>query len=174
MSVIGLIVRSGSAADLAAVFALERAVGEAPRWGESEYLEIVRSQENMTGAQDAEVRRCFFVAERTEMLVGFAVAKVIGAGRYCEGELESVVVRSDARRNGVAMALCGVVVEWCRREGATELALEVRAGSAGAIALYGALGFVTVGKRRGYYPGIHDPGQMEAALLMRLELAKDE
>ena len=43
--------------------------------------------------------------------------------------------------------------------------LEVRAGSVGAIALYEGLGFVVVGRRRGYY---REP--VEDALLMRLEL----
>ena len=45
--------------------------------------------------------------------------------------------------------------------------LEVRAGSAGAIGLYEGLGFVGVGRRRGYY---RDP--VDDAVLMRLDLAK--
>ena len=47
-----------------------------------------------------------------------------------------------------------------------EMELEVRAGSVGAIALYGGLGFVVVGRRKGYY---REP--VEDALLMKLELA---
>ena len=80
-------------------------------------------------------------------------------------------------------ALCGAVVEWCRGEGAAELELEVRAGSAGAIALYTGLGFVTMGRRAAYYRGIRGlagsdlagyGAPAEDALLMRLELAKGE
>jgi ribosomal protein S18 acetylase RimI-like enzyme len=61
--------------------------------------------------------------------------------------------------------------------------LEVRVGSAGAIALYGELGFVAVGRRPAYYPGISDRTAYgtvdeeeppEDAVLMRLELEEDE
>jgi ribosomal-protein-alanine N-acetyltransferase len=44
--------------------------------------------------------------------------------------------------------------------------LEVRASSAGAIALYTGLGFVEAGRRPGYYAEPKDD-----AVLMRLELA---
>jgi ribosomal-protein-alanine N-acetyltransferase len=110
-----------------------------------------------------------FVAEAEERLVGFAVGKVIGARRDCVAELESVVVDVGARRGGVGRALCGAVVEWCRGQGAAAVELEVRAGSAGAVALYGGLGFVADGRRGAYYSR-----PVEDALLMRLELAKDE
>jgi ribosomal-protein-alanine N-acetyltransferase len=43
--------------------------------------------------------------------------------------------------------------------------LEVRAGGAGAIALYEGLGFTVTGRRRGYY---REPA--EDALLMEMEL----
>ncbi len=67
---------------------------------------------------------------------------------------------------GVGAALCEAVVAWCAGRGATEVELEVRAGSAGAIALYERLGFVAVGRRPGYYRS-----PMEDAVLMRLEVA---
>jgi len=93
--------------------------------------------------------------------VGFAVGAAAG---IC-GELESVVVDVGWRRGGIGRALCAAVVEWCRGRGADAVELEVRAGSGGAIALYGELGFVEMGRRRGYY---REP---EAdAVLMRLEL----
>jgi ribosomal-protein-alanine N-acetyltransferase len=171
MSVGRLLVRVGNAADLEAVVALERGVAEAPHWTEVEYGGIVAQQ-------SGGVRRRLFVAEVEDRLVGFSVGKLIGAESDCVGELESVVVDGGARRCGVGRALCEAVVKWCRSEGAGEMELEVRAGSAGAIALYDGLGFVAVGRRRGYYPGIcgqgHDQGQAEDALLMRLELAEDE
>jgi ribosomal-protein-alanine N-acetyltransferase len=85
------------------------------------------------------------------------------------GELESVVVGVSARRSGVGRILCEAVVRWCRERGATEVELEVRAGSVGAMALYKGLGFVAVGERAGYY---RDP--VEDALLMQLRLAEGE
>lgn len=148
-----LLVRAAGVADLAGVIVLERGAAEAPHWSEAEYAEIARG---------GGVRRCLFVAEEEGGLVGFAVGKVIDAGL---AELESVAVQADARRCGVGRALCEAVVGWCRGEGAAVLELEVRAGSAGAIALYAGLGFVEAGKRRAYYES-----PVEDALLMRLEL----
>ena len=159
MNAAGVHVRVGVAADLERVVALERAVAEAPHWGEAEYAAMVAQQ-------SGGVRRCLFVAEVAGGLVGFAVGKVIGEGVECLTELESVVVDGRARRGGVGRGLCDAVVEWCGGQGAATMELEVRAGSAGAIALYGGLGFVVVGRRGAYY---HGP--VEDALLMELELA---
>jgi ribosomal-protein-alanine N-acetyltransferase len=175
MSVGGFSVRVGSAADLETVVALERAVVEAPHWSEAEYAAMVAQQ-------SGGVRRRLLVAEVESRLVGFSVGKVILAAKDCVGELESVVVDGGARRCGVGRALCEAVVKWCRSEGAAEIELEVRAGSAAAIALYVGLGFIAIGRRRGYYPGVYEPGygpgralgQAEDALLMRLELAEGE
>jgi ribosomal-protein-alanine N-acetyltransferase len=111
------------------------------------------------------VRRCFFVAEGEGRLLGFAVGKVIGSSGEGLAELESVAVEAAARRGGVGRALCAAVADWCRERGAAALELEVRAGSAGAIALYSGLGFVVAGRRVGYY---RSPA--EDALLMRLDI----
>ena len=51
----------------------------------------------------------------------------------------------------------------------TSLWLEVREGNDGARALYARHGFVVVGVRPGYYPGL-DGGPREAAVLMRRPL----
>jgi ribosomal-protein-alanine N-acetyltransferase len=66
----------------------------------------------------------------------------------------------------VGKALCAAIVGWCKELGATALELEVRVGSAGAIALYTGLGFAVAGRRGWYYK---DPA--EDALMMRLDLA---
>jgi [ribosomal protein S18]-alanine N-acetyltransferase len=143
--------------DLAGVVTLEGGIAEAPHWAEAEYAAMVRG--------DGVVKRGLFVAEAEGLLVGFAVGKVIGSGAQSLAELESVVVKAAVRRGGVGRALCGAVVDWCRREGAGALELEVRAGSGGAIALYSELGFVVAGRRKEYYRG-----PVEDALLMRLNL----
>lgn len=156
MSLGAVLVREAGEADLAGVLALERDVAQAPHWAETVYREIVLGRG---------VRRCLFVAEAEELLVGFAVGTVIECGG--SAELESVAVREEARRRGVGRALCGAVTVWCSAQGAAAaLELEVRAASAGAIALYTELGFVPVGLRRGYY---REPS--DDAVLMRLELA---
>ena len=146
-------VRLATAADIEGVLRVERSSAEAPHWGEAEYLAALDD--------GATVRRCLMVAEVEERLVGFAVGKV-AAG---VGELESVAVGGEARRQGVGRALCVAVIEWCRAGGVGRMELEVKAGSVGAIGLYAGLGFVEVGRRRGYY---REP--VEDALLMEMEL----
>jgi ribosomal-protein-alanine N-acetyltransferase len=93
------------------------------------------------------------------------VGKMIGLGAEGIGELESVAVEAGARRGGVGKALCEAVAAWCRELGAAGLELEVRVGNQAAIELYAGIGFVAVGRRRGYYS---EP--VEDAVLMRLEL----
>jgi ribosomal-protein-alanine N-acetyltransferase len=158
-------VRAAEAADVAGVVALEGAIAEAPHWGEGEYAAMLSAP----GAFDGAVRRCFFVAEAEAEggLLGFAVGKVIGSDADGLGELESVAVKASARRAGVGRALCAAVADWCRGQGVAAVELEVRAGSGGAIALYGGLGFAVVGRRAGYY---REP--VEDALLMRLDLGR--
>lgn len=163
MSVVGFRVRVAAAADLAAVVEIERGIAEAPHWVEAEYKAIV----NADGSENGAVRRCLMIAEEAEKpLLGFAVGRVVGVESERVGEVESVAVDLVARRVGVGRALCEAVIDWCRRLGAGAVELEVRAGNEGAIALYEGLGFVSVGRRRGYY---REP--VEDALLMKLELA---
>ncbi|MCU1323808.1 MAG: GCN5-related N-acetyltransferase [Acidobacteriaceae bacterium] len=149
-------IRAAGVGDLAGVLALERSAAEAPHWAEGEYRAAL---------EGGGVRRCLLVAEIDKRLVGFAVGKVVSLGDEVVGELESVAVAREARRQGAGRALCEAVLEWCRGMGAGEVELEVRVGSAGAVRLYEGLGFVATGRRRGYY---REP--VEDALLMRLEL----
>jgi ribosomal-protein-alanine N-acetyltransferase len=134
---------------------LERGSATAPHWGVGIYAEILAGQA---------ARRCLFVAQRDGGLVGFAVGAMQPDGM---GQLESVAVAATARRAGIGLALCRAVMDWCRAQGAVEIALEVRAGSRGAITLYQGLGFVAAGHRAGYYS---DPD--EDAIVMRMELER--
>jgi [ribosomal protein S18]-alanine N-acetyltransferase len=152
-------IRLAGATDLEAVIQLERTAEEAPHWAEGEYAAMLVP---VSGA----VRRCLFVAEAELGLIGFAVGKVIGIGPEASSELESVAVADSARRGGVGWMLCAAVIDWCRAQGAAAIELEVRAASAGAIALYSGLGFVVDGRRAGYY---REPA--DDAVLMRLKLA---
>ena len=152
-------VRVAVVADLDGVVRLERATDYAPHWAAEEYAAMVKD--------GGEVRRRLLVAERGDELVGFAVGKVVRIGAESVAELESVVVKVEARRSGIGRRLCEAVVVWCQTEGAVEVELEVRASSARAIGLYEGLGFVGAGLRHGYY---RDPA--DDALLMRLDLAQ--
>lgn len=161
----GFHIRLAEVGDLAGVSALERGIAEAPHWAEGEYAAMVHADSDVDGG----IRRCLFVAEAEGRLLGFAVGKVIGSSGEGLAELESVAVKAEARRGGVGRALCSAVAEWCGQQGAVALELEVRAGSAGAIALYSGRGFVVAGRRAGYYFA-----PVEDALLMRLDLIRNE
>jgi len=147
--------RPARGSDLDAVLALERVTENAPHWPLAAYQTILDSQKP---------QRCLIVAESNAALGGFAVG-LVHPDPERVAELESVVVASSARRAGIGRALCGAVIDWCRVCGATEVILEVRAGSEAAIALYASLGFTQSGLRPRYYL---DPD--DDALLMRLKL----
>jgi len=170
MSLRGIQLRRATAADLAAIVALERASEGAPHWPSAAYAAIVESQNTDGEAQNSNgpQHRCLFVAEigaePAGAIVGFAVGLLHGVEAIAE--LESVAVAASARRAGVGRALCVAVLDWCRRHETASIILEVRAGSAAAIALYAGLGFVQAGRRPRYY---RDPE--DDALLLRLPLS---
>jgi ribosomal-protein-alanine N-acetyltransferase len=166
MSASRIELRPAAASDLAAIIVLERATGGAPHWPQATYEAIL--DEQLAAGQ-----RCLIVAETDATLAGFAVGlmhRMPTTDREDRvAELESVVVASSARRAGIGRALCCAVLDWCRSNRATEVVLEVRAGSAGAIALYAGLGFTQAGRRPRYY---RDPD--EDALIMRLPLDRSD
>ena len=57
----------------------------------------------------------------------------------------------DVRRGGIGRALVQAVISALAARGVRQIYLEVRESNAGARAMYGALGFQEVGRRRGYY-----------------------
>jgi len=166
--------RPAKPSDVDAIVALERATEAAPHWQPKTYATILENgARHAAGDPSCLPLRSIFLAEQPsgegERLAGFAVGLVHPAEESsdCIAELESVAVDAVARRAGIGRALCGAVIDWCRGHGATEVVLEVRAGSTAAIALYTALGFKQVGRRSGYY---HHPE--EDALILRLQLER--
>ena len=81
-----------------------------------------------------------------------------------ESDVMNVAVHPDFRRRGIAEALVNALVEELKMIGSHCLTLEVRATNVPAIALYGKLGFVEIGRRKNYY---RNP--REDALIMRKE-----
>ncbi|HXE07216.1 MAG TPA: GNAT family N-acetyltransferase [Acidobacteriaceae bacterium] len=154
-------VRKAQPADLEAILALERATASAPHWPRAAYREMVQQGESP-------VRRVLLIAGLCDAgdatmpfrLVGFAAAGIQGDS----AEWESIAVAARTRRSGVGRALGEAMIAWSREEGATEITLEVRAASAGAIAFYREMGFAEAARRPGYY---HDP-EDDAVLMRRL------
>lgn len=80
-------------------------------------------------------------------VVGYAGVQVV----LDEGYITNVAVRPECRRNGIAGKLLRVFLDFARAHRLAFLTLEVRASNYGAIALYGGLGFRSVGRRKNYY-----------------------
>ena len=101
--------------------------------------------------------------------VGFALYRATAG----EAELLTVAVAPDAQRAGLGRELIEACIAGAASGGAERLFLEVGAGNAAALALYGKAGFRECGRRKGYYqrPG----GSREDAIVMErpLTLAVD-
>ena len=69
-----------------------------------------------------------------------------------ESHILNVCVAPEARRLGHARALMEHLLDTASEHGARIAYLEVRPSNAGALKLYGELGFRHVGTRRAYYP----------------------
>ena len=80
---------------------------------------------------------------------GMILARVVAD----EAEVLTLAVDPAARRHGLGWALLVQALATARQRGASAIFLEVASGNGAACALYAGAGFVTVGHRRGYYPG---------------------
>jgi ribosomal-protein-alanine N-acetyltransferase len=95
--------------------------------------------------------------------LGMVMARVL----FEEAEILTLAVAPSARRRGIGAALVTAAAGLARQGGAQALVLEVGEDNPAAIALYGACGFVHVGRRRNYYDRA---GRQIDALLMKLDL----
>ena len=98
--------------------------------------------------------------------LGFALLRATRFADGGEAEVLTIATRPHARRQGVARALMDAALAQARAWGVTRVFLEVAADNAAAQALYGCLGFATVGRRKGYYARAEGPPQ--DALVMAL------
>jgi len=81
-----------------------------------------------------------------------------------EAHIATIATHPDFRRQGIGERLMLAALVSARAEGAVHVFLEVRAGNAGAIALYHKYGFIVAGVRQRYYKDNN-----EDAILMNLE-----
>ena len=69
-----------------------------------------------------------------------------------EAEILTLAVDPSSRRQGIGRALLQQAAATALERGAKAFFLEVAADNVPAQALYAALGFAVIGRRRGYYP----------------------
>ena len=122
-------------ADLPAVLAMEARCFPDP-WSEGVFRTALRDPGSL-----------WLAAETESVLAGYAGMQWV----LDEGYIDNVAVDPAFRRQGAASALLEGMIAEGQKRSLSFLSLEVRAGNEGAIALYTAFGFETVGRRRGYY-----------------------
>lgn len=103
----------------------------------------------------------FYVAFHEEVLIGYGGFWLVAD----EAHITTVTVRDTHRSSGYGRQLLEFLLQEALAAGATLAALEVRASNDRAIALYSALGFRQIGRRKAYYGKTN-----EDALVMMKEL----
>lgn len=139
-----------TALDLPRVLAIERASFPTP-WTEENFRHEIESNPLAWN----------LVARRGGRVVAFACVYVVAD----EVMINDIATDPEERRGGLARTLLRHVLDGASRRGCRRATLEVRPSNAAARSLYEAFGFVTVGRRPGYYA---DSG--EDALLMERPL----
>jgi len=99
---------------------------------------------------------------RTDETVGFSLFRTVAD----EAELLLLAVTPDYHRRGVGRRLLSHFLERARNDGIARVHLEVRDGNP-AVAMYRAVGFSPVGRRRNYYHG-SDGKRFDAITLAHL------
>lgn len=100
-----------------------------------------------------------------EVVTGFALSRIAGD----EAELLSIALDREVRAKGYSARLLDAHCAGLRRMGVETLFLEVADDNASALALYRRLGFVEIGRRKGYYRR-SDPAKRSDALTMKRSL----
>jgi ribosomal-protein-alanine N-acetyltransferase len=124
-------------ADIDAVMALEQESFTNPWTRETLVWELTNS----------DVTRVYLLRDAEDRAIAFCVAWVL----FDELHINTLAVRPDRRRQGVATILLQEVMAEAAREGTRRATLEVRASNAAALQLYARLGFTVSAIRPGYY-----------------------
>ena len=154
----GIAYKPLDARHVADVVALEAAVMGTDAWNEMLVADELGRADRVWWAAYAADPKMPLSAEAP--LVGYA------GGWVVDGDLQILKVGVDPawRRHGIARVLLARVADDARNLGARTSSLEVRAGNAGAQALYAALGYEMLGRRPRYYSDGEDALIMQGPL----------
>ena len=141
-----MLVRRAKKEDYAAFAAIEAQHPGFPAWGEGGFA-----------AEEGNPNSVTLAAEKDGAVAGFINFWVLRP----QVQLNSLAVRKDLARGGVASALAGKMYEYARKSACSEIDLEVNERNEGAILFYREQGFELVGSRPKFY------NNTDAALLMR-------
>ena len=142
--------REISLGDLDGIVQIERAVNPFP-WGEEALRDTIASSGH------------HLMSLREGRAVGFLLSSFV----LDEAQLLLIGVSPDWQGVGVGGQLLKELINRSRDQGRKLIYLEVRSGNERAIRLYRSLGFIDIGVRRDYYPGLVG---REDAIVMSLQL----
>jgi len=140
------VIAAAGARDAAALAALHAQAFEPP-WSEAEFAALLSGPG---------------VEAVIEPGLGFILVRTVAD----EAEILTLAVAPGARRRGLGRRLVEAAAELAAARGAASLFLEVAADNAAALALYAAAGFVSAGRRPGYYRRAEGPAA-DALILVR-------
>lgn len=107
---------------------------------------------------------CCWVLVSERQVIGYGVMSVV----IDESHILNLCIHPRCQGAGLGRRLLLRLLKIARQHGAETTFLEVRISNRAALRLYESLGFVEVGRRRGYYPALEEG--REDALVMSLEL----
>jgi ribosomal-protein-alanine N-acetyltransferase len=142
--------REISLGDLDGIVQIERAVNPFP-WGEEALRDTIASSGH------------HLMSLREGRAVGFLLSSFV----LDEAQLLLIGVSPDWQGVGVGGQLLKELINRSQDQGQKLIYLEVRSGNERAIRLYRSLGFIDIGVRRDYYPGLVG---REDAIVMSLQL----
>ena len=142
--------REISLRDLDGIVEIERAVNPFP-WGEEALRDTIASSGH------------HLMSLREGRAVGFLLSSFV----LDEAQLLLIGVSPDWQGVGVGGLLLKELINRSQDQGHKLIYLEVRSGNERAIRLYRSLGFIDIGVRRDYYPGLVG---REDAIVMSLQI----
>lgn len=141
-------------ADVDEIISIEQRAYSHP-WTRGHFLDSIQAGYFATGIQ---------LCDPNSKLIAYAIAMAV----VDELQILNLTVSPDFQGQGYGYAMLQHLAEYCKNTSLHSIWLEVRAGNKVAQCLYEKFGFVMMGTRPRYYPGIHR--QREDATLMRFEL----
>jgi [ribosomal protein S18]-alanine N-acetyltransferase len=146
--------------DIDAVLRIENAVYPHP-WTRGNFLDALRSgYQAWVGREELGQES----GNETGDVVGYFLLMLV----VDEGHLLNISVRIDLHGRGFGRALLDRVVSIARELGLTSILLEVRPTNTRALNMYVEYGFMSIGRRKAYYPAADN--KREDAIVMRLSL----
>lgn len=104
--------------------------------------------------------QCWVLANKHQVVAHGVMSVAIG-----ECHLLTLCVNPDYQRRGYGRKIFNLLLDRAMKLDAEKCFLEVRVSNTPAITLYRAMGFVQIGERKNYYPGID--GREDALIMSR-------